>query len=138
MTEDTSGTCLISRLLRYPPQKRFCIRTVPQHRNMSTSHSNPQQDSPLFRLPGELRNEIYTLAFQDTHHRPRPSTRRRKKVPKQAPVVLLLSCKRVYQEAKSIYYSTTTLTVEAHPSATQWLTALPLETLTQLRAVHLG
>lgn len=54
----------------------------------------------LDRLPAELRNGIYELAFETRRKDGNPTNLRRPKPPSKA---LLLSCRQVHQEARGLY-----------------------------------
>lgn len=83
---------------------------------------NGQLESLFFRLPAELRNQIYEellCANTPTKLSDLASTPR---IPSPAPTysAILATCKRIYEEAKDLLY--TTHIFHAHPSL---LTALP-------------
>lgn len=81
-----------------------------------------QLDSPLFRLPAELRNQIYEeLLCANTPTKLADLTNARR-IPTPAPTypAILSTCKRIHEEAKDLLY--TTHIFHAHPSL---LTALP-------------
>ncbi|KAJ6260104.1 hypothetical protein Dda_4325 [Drechslerella dactyloides] len=73
--------------------------------DFSPESTNPQPESPLFRLPGELRNQIWAYAltpYLDLTH-PYPNTtcyaRPDYRAPHVTAVSLLRACKAIYQEA---------------------------------------
>ncbi|KAF1924183.1 uncharacterized protein M421DRAFT_73088 [Didymella exigua CBS 183.55] len=83
---------------------------------------NGQLESPFFRLPAELRNQIYEellCANTPTKLSDIASTSR---IPAPAPTspAILATCKRIHEEAKDLLY--TTHIFHAHPSL---LTTLP-------------
>ncbi|OAL05399.1 hypothetical protein IQ06DRAFT_68338 [Phaeosphaeriaceae sp. SRC1lsM3a] len=85
---------------------------------------DPQEDSLFFRLPAELRNQIYddllcpcTPSIKDLAHPPNQAAST--KTPQLYPSILS-TCRRIHEEATDLLY--TTHVFHAHPSL---LTSLP-------------
>ncbi|KAF2627413.1 hypothetical protein BU25DRAFT_341500 [Macroventuria anomochaeta] len=83
---------------------------------------NGQLESPLFRLPAELRNQIYEdlLCANTPTKLSDLANAARLPVPASTHPAILATCKRIHSEAKDLLY--TTHVFHAHPSL---LTALP-------------
>ncbi|KAF3042917.1 hypothetical protein E8E12_006518 [Didymella heteroderae] len=83
---------------------------------------NGQLESPFFRLPAELRNQIYEELLCANTPIKLLELSSRSRIPAPAPTypAILATCKRIYEEAKDLLY--TTHIFHAHPSL---LTALP-------------
>jgi hypothetical protein len=104
------------------PQKQDTLMSATERRILFASGKiESQKSSPFFRLPGELRNQIYeellcpdTLSLKDLAHEPCTTT---------APLLypeILSTCRRIHEEATDLLY--TTHIFHAHPSL---LTSLP-------------
>lgn len=92
-------------------------------RSISGDHSMKSQlDSPFFRLPAELRNQIYEelLCANTPTKLADLTTAPRIQTPAATYPAILSTCKRIHEEAKDLLY--TTHVFHAHPSL---LTALP-------------
>lgn len=83
---------------------------------------NGQVESPFFRLPAELRNQIYEELLCANTPTKLSNLASSPRIPTPAPThsVILATCKRIYEEAKDLLY--TTHVFHAHPSL---LIALP-------------
>jgi hypothetical protein len=83
---------------------------------------NSQLQSPLFRLPAELRNQIYEELLCANTPTKLSDLTSSFRIPTPAPThsAILATCRRIYEEAKDLLY--TTLVFHAHPSL---LTTLP-------------
>lgn len=104
----------------------------------TTLAMNSQTDSPLFNLPAELRNEIYSYTLEDDSKEV-PLLEARK--PEKA---LLLTCQKIQGEANKMYtkvyrdyWTKTTFTVSPTDSARivslDWLQDIDLERITHIK-----
>jgi hypothetical protein len=121
MDDKTASTTHAAAMQRAKSLASRCLR-----RHKSSDEVNPQQDSPLFnQLPQELRDRIWEFAFAPpryakpahfhiydevydacTYQRPDGgvSKYRAELRKKQANIALLMSCRRIYQEALRYLY----------------------------------
>ncbi|KAG9191084.1 hypothetical protein G6011_09172 [Alternaria panax] len=95
--------------------------TQPAVTTTSSGDVNPQSTSILFRLPAELRNQIYEelLCPNTPHHKTLPTYSTPSKPPAVYPAILQ-TCRKIHEEAHDLLY--TTHVFHAHRSL---LTALP-------------
>ncbi|KAI8932141.1 hypothetical protein NX059_011024 [Plenodomus lindquistii] len=87
-----------------------------------TRFVDPQKTSPFFRLPAELRNQIYTALLCPNTPTPHGLATFNSQGYKQQSLhpSILRTCKKIYQEAENMLYTTNIF--HAHPAI---LTALP-------------
>lgn len=70
-----------------------------------------QRNSPLLRLPGEIRNKIYEYTFSGTSVYARNLRPRRKDL-RPHPSLVLLTCRQIRHEATARFYNFTTFVFE--------------------------
>lgn len=96
-----------------------------------------QLTSRLLRLPGELRNLIYTFVFSSTciHHGPK----RAKQIPRitKNPLSLLLTCRQIYHETKDIWLPRIEFSFFYPIPMVTRLRAFPAEARTQIRHIRM-
>lgn len=87
-----------------------------------TRYIDPQKASPIFRLPAELRNQIYTALLCPNTPTPHALPNFNSQGYKQEALhpAILRTCKKIYQEAENMLYTTNIF--HPHPAI---LTALP-------------
>ena len=92
-----------------------------------------QTQSPLLRLPPELRNRIYNMVLenQEISLRDHYCAKRRHFV--VIPTGLLLACHQTYKECIEMFYSTAMFTARADSG--EWLADLPRKYARLLRSV---
>lgn len=94
--------------------------------DMSVDHTTqePQQPCRLLALSAELRNKIYTMAFEDevvedpfikSWVEPRHF---------EAPA-LLMTCRQIYSEARLLFYATATFRATFNDPVTPWMSSMP-------------
>ena len=100
-----------------PPLVRIASETT----TMERGATDPQQTSILFRLPAELRNQIYEelLCPNTPHHKDLATYSTSSRPPTVYPAILR-TCRKIHEEAQDLLY--TTYVFHAHRSL---LTALP-------------
>lgn len=94
-----------------------------------------QSASPIFKLPPELRNAIYSLVFQD-HTVEVVSVERYLKA---QPPGLLITCKQLYTEAVEVYYSNVAAEGKSVDDVFDWALRMPKQyynLVPELRIVH--
>jgi hypothetical protein len=100
----------------------------------------PQPESPLLRLPGELREQIYDFLFVSTRvtFGERSTGRIGRRTLKPAPhsLALLRVCRQIYKECKYFWLSRVLFNFESVESLLDKLSPLPLATLSQIRHVR--
>lgn len=100
----------------------------------------PQPDSPLLRLPGELREQIYDFLFVSTRvtFGERSTGRIGRKTLKPAPhsLALLRVCRQIYKEGKSFWLGRVLFNFENVESLLDKLSQLSLATLSQIRHIR--
>jgi hypothetical protein len=100
----------------------------------------PQPESPLLRLPGELREQIYDFLFVSTRvtFGERSTGRIGRKTLKPAPhsLALLRVCRQIYKEGKSFWLGRVLFNFENVESLLDKLSQLSLTTLSQIRHIH--
>lgn len=128
----TLDRTLVQLLERAPP-----LRPPPPASTANTREdvlTNEQSSCPLFRLPPELRNTIYTYVFYSKYSLPQfkwdeehnaPKLKLKCAQPRAPPNELLRTCRSIYNESKGIYVraktqfwsdTTFTLTLTISPS----------------------
>jgi len=109
----------------------------PQQRNM-----DPQSSSPLFCLPRELRDHVYTTLFSSTRLTFGKRTLSRIETQRMKPaansLAILRSCRRVYEEAKDLWLGNVLFNFEHTEDLMDKLSALPGKTLFAIRHVRTG
>lgn len=98
---------------------------------------DPQTSSPLFRLPGELRNQIFQNLFASTRLTFGKVLRSEICMkPAVNSLTILRSCRRIYSEASSLWLERVLFNFEDIITLIDKLSALPLEKLQQIRNVR--
>lgn len=93
-----------------------------------------QTQSPFFRLPAELRNQIYELAFQET-----TATVQYPGGCCLLPSGILTACKQAYTEAIGLFYSNATFEFLGFDAALEWLVAVcPKQHVARVKRFHVG
>ncbi|KAH6875964.1 hypothetical protein BKA58DRAFT_132307 [Alternaria rosae] len=104
-----------------PTQTQSLIHVAPEIAARMRGVTNPQQTSILFRLPAELRNQIYEeLLCPDTPHHKDLATYSTPSRPPTVYPAILRTCRKIHEEAQDLLY--TTHVFHAHRSL---LIALP-------------
>ena len=102
-------------------QAQYFASMAPEITTMERGATNPQQTSILFRLPAELRNQIYEeLLCPNTPHHKDLATYSTPSRPPMVYPAILRTCRKIQEEAQDLLY--TTHVFHAHRSL---LTALP-------------
>lgn len=104
------------------------------------SRHSKMDNSPLLRLPPELRNHIYDLVFAEggTINIDAPHYPQEIQVP-----TLLHTCRQLRAEASSVYYSTHIFVARVSrrhglsPALKDWLRKIGVEGRALIRAIHL-
>lgn len=112
--------------------------------DVSLTPSGTMDNSPLARLPAELRNDIYELSLTSGTG---IVVVWRSEVRQWHPPPLLLTCRQIRREASSTYYAGSIFLFTCHEAPwtgkingalVNWLRALPSPALSCIRRVRLG
>ncbi|PGH26831.1 hypothetical protein AJ80_01411 [Polytolypa hystricis UAMH7299] len=128
-------------------------KSMGEYPKPSSTHQDrqidPQSGSPFFRLPSELRNQIYMILFSSTRltftekNPPRTRSGRAQLEPRKlfAPknsLAILRSCQRIHEETKFLWLSNIELSFDYVEDLMDKLTTLPQSILGQIRFLRTG
>lgn len=106
---------------------------------MATNHFNPQSSCPLFLLPQELRDQIYSFVFTSTMLDKSPLIYYESDgTPPYQKLSLLRTCHRLSADIGTSWISQVTIEFDRPYDLIDALKPLPLTTLTQIRHLILG
>lgn len=111
--------------IKHQPQH---TANMPHHKSTITTLSNAADQSKcrLFRLPAEIRNSIYELAFENEVVF--VGTKIKKKPQARAKVQgILLACKQTYAETLQLHFSISTFQFDNKNRIMQWLRNIGLQ-----------
>jgi hypothetical protein len=127
------------------PEKRYKKEKGSRDKKMAKTETDnqasfPNPDSPLLRLPGELREQIYDDLFVSTRvsfgQRGIERIGSRNLKPAPHALAVLRMCRRIHEEANPLWLSRILFNFEDVERLLDKLSALPLDTLSQIRHVR--
>lgn len=104
-------------------------------RVMVSNQATEKRHEPtqFLTLPPELRNTIYSMAFQAAD----PSSTCCTTAPKLEAPPLLMSCRRIYNDAHLLFYAATTFRCTLGDNITQWLASMPATNRLEIRKAQI-
>jgi hypothetical protein len=112
LEESTMQHRVLSALFRLPAAE---IRDILYFVDPKSRPVSPQTQSPLLRLPAEIRNEVYKYALCDQVLDVDGKSAERNLFG------LTLACRQLYQETELLIYSRNTLRIKDGPKFEKWL-----------------